>query len=394
VRVVLVHDWLTGMRGGEAMLERLCGLFPGAPIHTLVWRPGSVPPSIESHRIEVSPLQFMPGAATHYRWYLPLFPRAAATLRLPPCDVVISSSHAVAKAVRAPSGAFHLSYVHTPMRYIWELEEQYFPPGRFPWPASWYVRRTCRSLRRWDVETASNPDALVTNSAHVARRIARHWDRSAEVVYGPVRLERFAPVDGPRDYDLVVGAFAPNKRVDLALDAAARTGRRLVIAGGGQEERALRAMAGPGVEFVGRVSDERLAALYAGAAALLFPGEEDFGLVPIEAMASGTPVVAFGRGGALETVARGATPEALETVVHGGVAVVPGGALFGTPTVESLIAAREALDRARPAPASLRALAEPFSAEAFDARFMSAFDRAYAAWRSAGAGRGGTAPLD
>jgi glycosyltransferase involved in cell wall biosynthesis len=381
MRVALVHDWLTGMRGGERVLERLCALFPGAPVHTLIWNPGAVSSLIESHPIRATFVQRLPRASRHYRWYLPLFPRAIQSLRLTGYDAVISSSHCVAKGVAAPPGAFHLSYIHTPMRYVWELEGQYFPPGRFPWPLSWYVRRTCARLRRWDVATSAAPHALIANSAHVAARIDRHYGRGAEVVYPPVALERFSLSEGPRTLYLLAGAFAPYKRGELAIEACRRLGRRLVVAGSGQEENRLRRLAHAGVGFLGGVSDAEMARLYGQARALLFPGEEDFGIMPVEAMASGCPVVAYGRGGALETVGRGAAPSDLARVERGGMSVVPGGVLFGTQTAGALCDAIEVLERSSFDSCELRARAEPFATERFDRDFMAAFERHYAAWR-------------
>ncbi len=395
MKVALVHDWLTGMRGGEKVLERLCRLFPGAPVHTLVWNRGSVSAEIERHPIHTSYLQGLPGAERRYRWFLPLYPDAIERLRIGPADVVISSSHAAAKSVIPPPGAFHLSYVHTPMRYIWELEHEYFPPGRFPWPASWFVRSTCARLRRWDVATADRAHALLANSAHVAARIRRHYAREALVVHPPVDLGRFEPARGPRDHYLLAGAMAPYKNGELAIAACARLGRKLVVVGSGQEERKLRALAGPGVEFRGWVTDAELAGLFAGARGLLFPGEEDFGIIPVEAMASGCPVVALGRGGALETVGRGAPREALERVARGGVAAAPGGALFGEPTVESLVEGIRLLEERPPDPSALAEAARPFGAERFDREFLAAFEHARAAWESAGRpARAGARPDD
>ena len=382
MKVVLVHDWLTGMRGGEKVLERLALLYPDAPIFTLVWNRGSVSRAIESHPITTSFLQRLPDAGRRYRWFLPLFPRAIESLHLPACDVVISTSHAAAKSVIAPPGAFHLSYLHTPMRYIWELEREYFPPGRFPWPLSAYVRATCARLRRWDVATASRPDAMLANSRHVAARIRRHYGREAEVVHPPVDVARFAPHAGPRTYDLLAGAMAPYKNGELAIAACVRLGRRLIVVGSGQEERKLRALAGPGVEFRGWVSDDDLARLYAGARALIFPGEEDFGIIPVEAMASGCPVVALARGGALETVGRDAPPESLARAAAGGVARAPGGVLFGAPTVDALVAALGEADAAPFDPAELARHARPFAAERFDAEFGDALARHHAEWRA------------
>ena len=388
MKVALIHDWLTGMRGGERMLERVARMWPEAPIYTLVWGRGSVSPALESHPIVTSFLQRLPGALRLYRWYLPLFPAAIESFDFSGYDVLISTSHAAAKAAIPPPGAFHFCYVHTPMRYVWDLEDQYFPPGRFPWPLSWAVRRTCAWLRVWDVATLDRVHAMVTNSEHIADRIRRHYGRSAEVIGGPVDLTRFEPANGPREGYLFAGAFAPYKRGELAAEACRRLGRKLVIVGRGPEERTLRAVAPPDTEFRGWVSDEDLPGVYARAQALLFPGEEDLGLMPIEAMASGCPVIALARGGALETVGRGAPPETLARAAAGGVERVPGGVLFGTQTVEGLVEAMRLAERERFDPAALRAQAEPFAAEAFDRRFRAAFERAYAEWKAGAATTG------
>ncbi len=385
MRVALVHDWLTGMRGGERVLERIAGMFPEAPIHTLVWNRGSVSKAIESHPIRTSFLQHLPGAATRYRWFLPLFPRAIESFDLSGFDAVVSTSHAVAKGARAREGALHLSYVFTPMRYVWDLEDTYFPPGRFPWPLSAYVRRTCAHLRAWDRATAGRAQVVLADSAHVAARIRRHWGREAGVLLPPVDVERFAAGEGPRERYLLAGAFAPYKRGDLAIAACAKLGRPLRIAGSGQERARLERLAPAGTEFLGWVAEDAMPGVYASAKALLFPGEEDFGIMPVEAMASGTPVVAYGRGGALETVGRGASPEALAKVAAGGAARVPGGVLFGTQTVGGLAEAIALLESEPFDPHALRALAAPFSADVFDRGFREAFERGLAAardWRA------------
>jgi glycosyltransferase involved in cell wall biosynthesis len=387
MRVVLVHDWLTGMRGGERVLERWCRMFPDAPLVTLLWNRGSVSPTIESRPIETSLVQHLPGAARHYRWFLPLFPAAIESLRLPAADLVRSSSHCVAKSAIAPAGALHVSYIHTPMRYVWDLEDQYFPPGAFPWPVSGAVRSTCASLRRWDARTADRPHRLIANSAHVADRIRRHWGRAATVIHPPVALERFTVGTRREDWYLLAGAYAPYKRLDLALEACARLGRRVVVAGSGTRRPELERRGGPGAEFVGRVSDEEMASLYGRARALLFPGEEDFGIVPLEAMASGCPVVARGRGGALETVGRGADPASLGLVRAGGSALVPGGVLFGDASVDAMVDALRLLEGAELAPHRLRAHVAPFAEDRFDAAFRAALDEAVAAHRLAASAR-------
>jgi len=373
VRVALVHDWLTGMRGGERVLERVARCFPDADIHTLVWRRGAVSQELERHRIHTSFLDRLPAADTYYRWLLPLFPRAIESLDLSGYDAVVSVSHAVAKGARARRGVPHVSLVLTPMRYVWDLEPQYFPPGRFPWPVSGYVRRVCGRLRRWDRATASRPTHLVSISHHVADRVRRHWGRDSQVIYPHVDVERFTPGRGERPYYLLAGAFAPYKRLDLALAAFARLRRPLLVVGGGQEEAKLHAAAPPGTEFRSGVTDEELARLLAGARAFIFPGEEDFGIMPLEAMASGTPVIAYGRGGALETVGRGATADAYEKTAAGGMARVPGGMLFGTQTADAIAAAVTAFERETFEPSELAALARPFSGERFDAEIRGVF---------------------
>jgi glycosyltransferase involved in cell wall biosynthesis len=373
VKVALVHDWLTGMRGGERVLERVARFFPDADLHTLVWRRGSVSAELERHRIHTSFLDRLPAADRRYRWFLPLFPRAIESLDLAGYDAVVSVSHAVAKAARARPGAPHVSIVLTPMRYVWDLEQQYFPPGRFRWPVSAYVRRTCRGLRRWDRATADRPTHLVSISRYVAERVRRHWGRESQVVYPHVDVERFTPWAGERSYYLLAGAFAPYKRLDLALAAFARLRRPLLVVGSGQEEARLHAAAPRGTEFRSGVSDQELARLIAGARAFIFPGEEDFGIMPLEAMASGTPVIAFGRGGAVETVGRGASSEALAKIASGGIARVPGGMLFGTQTADAIAAAVTAFEREAFVPGELAALARPFSGERFDAEIRDVF---------------------
>ena len=373
MKVALVHDWLTGMRGGERVLERVARWFPGADLYTLVWRRGSVSSEIERHRIHTSFLDRLPAADTRYRWFLPLFPRAIESLDLAGYDAVVSVSHAVAKGALARAGVPHLSIVLTPMRYVWDLEQQYFPPGRFPWPLSSYVRGTCARLRRWDRATAGRPTHLVSISHHVAERVRRHWGRDSQVIYPHVDVERFMPWRGERPYYLLAGAFAPYKRLDLALAAFARLERPLQVVGSGQEEARLHAAAPRGTEFRSGVSDEELARLLARARAFIFPGEEDFGIMPLEAMASGTPVIAYGRGGAVETVGRGATAAAHERIAAGGIARVPGGMLFGTQTASAIAEAVTAFERETFEPAELAALAQPFSGERFDAEIRGAF---------------------
>jgi len=327
MKVALVHDWLVGYRGGEKVLAAMAGLFPEADVYTLIHRPGALPPSLEARRPRTSRLQSLPGVFRLYRHLLPVLPLAIRSMRLERgYDLVISSSHCVAKGIRAPEGARHLSYVHAPMRYMWHQFDDYFGPGR----ASPVVRLGARAarpfLRRWDVASARGVDRFVANSRHIAGRIRELYGREAAVVYPPVELERFTrepPGGGRGGYFLWLGALVPYKRVDLAIAAAARARVPLWIAGSGQVE--LRDVP-PNVRVFGAVKDEEVPALYRNARALLFTGEEDFGLTPLEAQACGRPVIALARGGALETV----TPRT--------------GLFFQEPTEDSLLGALSGFD--------------------------------------------------
>jgi glycosyltransferase involved in cell wall biosynthesis len=300
--IAIVHEWLTAMRGGERCVEAFGQMFPDATIFTLLHTPGTVSPAIERHRIVTSFIQRLPDAHRRYRHYLPLFPAAVRRLDLREFDLVLSSHHCVAKGVRTAPGALHLCYCHTPMRYIWDQYAEYFAPGRAGLLTRAGMGLAVHPLRRWDVATAAGPFRFAANSANVRERIRRLYRRDAAVIHPPVDAAFFTPSARDDGYYLVVSAFVPYKRVDLAVAACTAAGERLVVVGDGPDAARLRALAGPGVTFAGRVEDDGLRHLYAGCRALLFPGEEDFGIVPLEAMASGKPVAAFGRGGALESV--------------------------------------------------------------------------------------------
>ncbi len=359
MRVAVVHDWLTGNRGGEKVLAEILDFFPGAVVFTLFHFPGSVPASIEAHEIRTTFLQGLVSAGRDYRSLLPLFPVAAETWDLSGFDLVLSTSHCVAKNARAPSGAFHISYVHTPVRYLHDLFDAYFE-GRSPL-AKGAARLARAPLAAWDVRTAARPDALLANSAHVAGRIRRLWNRPSEVVPPPVDtgFYTYAPRAGRSEGLLVVSALVPYKRVSDAVVAAGLLGLPLTIAGKGPEEPRLRRLAGPSVRFAGSPPDEGLRDLYRSAEAVLMPGEEDFGIVPVEAQACGTPVVAFGRGGALETVWDGTT-----------------GVLYPQEGPEALADAVRRLRSLELDPAAAVAGADRFSRAAFRARFLRAADRA------------------
>ena len=303
LRVALVHDWLTGMRGGEKCLEVFCEIFPEADIYTLLHIKGSVSPTIESHRIKTSWIQHLPWVERKYRNYLPLFPRAIESLPLKGYDLILSSSHCVAKGVTVPPGALHVAYVHTPMRYVWDLFDVYFgkesTAGR---PAKVVMPMVRPYLQKWDVRSNDRVHYFLANSDHVRRRILRHYRRPAEVIHPPVDTQAFDLFSEPKDYYLLVSALAPYKRVDLAIRAFNRMQKPLVIVGTGPLMPSLKKESGKTISWLGWQSDEALKKLYGECRAFIFPGEEDAGITPLEAQASGRPVVAFGRGGALETV--------------------------------------------------------------------------------------------
>jgi glycosyltransferase involved in cell wall biosynthesis len=327
-RLALVHDWLTGYRGGEKCLAVLCGHFPDAPLYTLLHDRGSLPNVIERMSIRTSFLQRLPGVERYYRYTLPLMPFAAGW-RVADCDMVVSLSHAVAKSAKAPAGAPHVCYCFTPMRYAWHMRESYFA-DRVRGLKARAVDRLLAMLRAWDRRTASRVTHFIAISETVGRRIAECYGRDSVVIYPPVDTDFYTPdATTPRDdYYLVVSAFAPYKRVDLAVDACNRLGRRLVVIGAGQDEGRLKALATPAVQFLGWKPDEVLRDHLRRCRALLFPGEEDFGIVPVEANACGTPVIAYGRGGATET-----------TVPLGQDGA--SGAWFEQQSVDSLVAAME-----------------------------------------------------
>lgn len=332
-------------------MEALCEVYPDAALFALLHVKGTVSATIERMPMTTSFVQHLPAAAKYYRHYLPLFPAAVERFDLSSYDLVISSNHCVAKGVRVPSHALHICYCYTPMRYIWVQREEYFGKGRTGVFTRLGMRAVEGYLRRWDVRTAKNPHHFIAISENVRRRIASIYHRDADVIYPPVNTGLFnaAPVD--QGYFLMVSALVPYKQVDLAVQAFTRTGERLVIVGEGPDAGRLRSMAGPNITFVGWQADDRLREFYAGCTAVIFPGEEDFGIVPVEAMAAGKPVIALARGGALETVMQ-----------------TPGrstGVLFHEPTPESLA---EALGRFRHMafdPGQLREFAATFDREIF-----------------------------
>lgn len=354
MRVALVHDWLTGMRGGEKVLLALARLYPDAPIFTLLHVPGSLHPELEARAIHTTFIQRLPGVERRYRHYLPLFPAAVRTLDVRAFDLVISSSHCAVKAVRVRPGARHLCYCHTPMRYVWDRYDDYFGAQRVGPAVRLAIGLLRPWLQRWDVRSAGRVHHFAANSAYVSERIRRYYGREAEVVPPPVDTNFFTPgvVPPGEPYDLVVSALVPYKRLELVLEAYRGSARRVLVVGDGPERARLEAAAPPELSFLGHVDDVALRALYRGCRAVLMPGVEDFGIVPVEAMACGRPAVVYGEGGGAESVIDGET-----------------GLVFREPSVAGLRAAVDALPRMRFNANTLRARAEAFSSGVFERRW-------------------------
>ena len=371
LKVALIHDWLVSMRGGERVLEVLCERFPEAPVFTLLYVPGTVGTTISNHDIRTSLLQHLPFARTKYRQYLPLFPLLAEISKVSDYDVVISSSHAVAKAMvkkRNDSRPLHLCYIHTPMRYIWDRFDDYFGRQKVGYLASECLFRPIAGmLQAYDRHTVSRVDMFIANSSFVADRVKRIYHRDAEVLPPPVDVQRFAGARrAPEDWYLVVSALAPYKRVDHAIRACATLGRKLKIVGAGPEEKGLRALAlelRSDVEFIGFVGDSDLVEYYRRARGLLFPGVEDFGIVPLEAIAAGCPVVAFRLGGVLDSM----TSQTAE--------------FYSSETVEGLRDAILKFESRTFSDEELRNRAAEFAPEKFLSRFEQILERALSEWR-------------
>lgn len=364
-RVALVHDWLTGMRGGEKCLEPLCRRWPEARLFTLIRKRGSVSPAIERLRIHPSFLNVLPKVDRYYRYLLPLMP-FAASWRITDADLVVSLSHAVAKSARPPVGVPHVCYCFTPMRYAWHMKDAYFrASGVFGRMKAMAAEALLSRIRDWDRRTAERVTQFVAISNTVRDRIRDCYNRDAAVIYPPVDTEFYTPTHENReDFYLVVSALAPYKRFDLAIEACTKLGKKLIVIGSGQHAAKLKANAGPNVSFLGWQSDEVIRDHLRRAKALLFPGEEDFGIVPLEAQACGCPVIGFARGGLTETVRP-----------LGG-ASDPTGVFFTEQTVDAACEAIERFEREadRFDPRSARRQAVLFRKERFEAELFAYLD--------------------
>jgi len=354
MRVAFVHDYLTQFGGAERVLLAMLALYPDAPVYTSLYDESVFAGAFDGVDVKTTWLQRVPLARRSFRALLPLYPSAFAALDMSPFDLVISSTSSFAKGVRVRPGALHVSYVHTPTRFLWRLNEYAFDVA--PWWSRPMLAAALPGLRRWDYAAAQRPNHIVANSRNVAERIMTCYGRTSDVLHCPADIEAFAPVAAAEieDYYVVAARLLPYKRVRLAVEACNALRAPLVVLGSGPDEARLRAMAGPTVRFAGRVSDVARRQVFARARAIIVPGEEDFGLVPVEAAAAGRPTVAFGAGGAMETVVDGVT-----------------GKFFHEPTAESLARALTSLDPLGYDVAALSAHAAKFSAERFRAGFRT-----------------------
>jgi len=359
MKVAIVHYWLVGMRGGEKVIEALCKIYPQADIFTHVYVPEAVSKTIRSHRVTTTFVSKLPRAARHYKNYLPLMPMALEQIDLRGYDLIISSESGPAKGIIPPPDSFHVCYCHSPMRYIWNMYHDYRETAgplkrALMLPLAHY-------LRTWDAVSSTRVDQYIANSRNVAARVYRYYRRTAEVIPPPVDVDAFEVVseNALGDYYLMVGELVGYKRPDLAIKAFNQMKVPLVVIGGGELLDEARRLAGPTVKVLGPQPFEVLRHHYARCRALIFPGEEDFGIVPVEAMASGRPVIAYGRGGALETVIPGLS-----------------GVFFSTQSVEAIVEAEKEVRNMRFIPQKIVSHARIFHADGFAARLSSYVDRA------------------
>ena len=360
-KVALVHDWLVGEGGGEQVLKCFHEIWPDAPIYTLVYNEDKAPSWTQGLDIRTTYIQKWPGGKTHHKLLLSFMPEAWEALDLTGYDLVVSSCASCCKGVITRPDAVHICYCHSPIRYVWDLYYDYLAGASTLKKA--FMPSMIHKVRMWDFQAAQRVDYFVSNSDYVGRRIAKFYRRESTTVYPGIRLPKNFVSEERGDYYFILSRFVGYKRVDLAIEACNMLGRKLIVAGsGGEEEQRLRAMAGPTVEFVGRVSDEQLVGYYEHARAFLFPGIEDFGLTPLEAMAGGCPVLAYGEGGALETVVDGET-----------------GMFFYEQTAESLAACIEGFEQRSFSASACRERAKAFSTDIFKQRFTDFCEKALAA---------------
>lgn len=357
MKVAIIHDWLTGFRGGEVVLDTILKIYPSADLFTLIYNPGTLNRRIENRKITAAFTNKLPFKKTKYRWYLPLFPTAIESLDLKGYDLIISSSHCVAKGVIAHPDSIHISYIHSPMRYVWDMYYEYFPARK---GIKFLIYQIIANyLRMWDTSSATRVDYFLSNSAFVAQRIKRYYQREAKVVFPPCHPENTEVVTTEKeDYYLIVSAFAPYKKIDLAIEAFKLNKKRLIIIGSGQDEKKLKKNLPSNVAILPKLPRADIENYYKKAKGFIFPGLEDFGITPVEAQRYFTPVIAFGRGGALETVVDGKT-----------------GVFFHEQTVDSLNEAIFRSERIQYKKKDFQLNLNKFTEEKFMNEFKNAVDR-------------------
>lgn len=364
MNLALVHDWLNQIGGAEDVLEHLVGCYPDAPVYTSMYAPGLMPPGYRDWDIRHTWMDRLPGIHDHHQRYLPLYPLAFDRLDLSGYDVVLSNKSGFCHGVRTGPDTLHVCYCLTPTRYIWELHS-YLAREKFGLTTRLAAQTVARLYRRWDYAAAQRVDHFVAISTEIQARIRRYYNRDSTLIYPPVEVaDRFAPSPAVDDYFLIVSRLIPYKRIDLAVEACTRLGLPLLVAGKGRDRERLEALAGPTVQFLGYVPGGDLPDLFARCRAFIFPGLEDFGIAPVQAQATGRPVIAYKGGGALDTVIPGKT-----------------GAFFEQPTVEALCDVLRTFDAAAYDPATVRAHAMRFDSGVFKRRIVDTVERAWDAFR-------------
>jgi glycosyltransferase involved in cell wall biosynthesis len=347
MRTAVVHDYFTQLGGAEKVTEEIVRMLPDCDLYSTVALPSQMPPSLAGRRVHTSWMQRLPEMKKLYRIYFPLYPFAVESLDLSDYDLVISSSSGYAKGVRTRPDALHVCYCHTPMRWVWSFDHYSAREGMGPLKR-WILSRMIGALRKWDMRAAQQPDYYIANSQTVAERIKRVYGREAHVIHPPIDLHRFRPVAEQEDYYLILARLVSYKRIDLAVEACTRMGRRLMVIGNGPDRGRLESLAGPSVKFLGRLSDAEVEHYASRCRALIFPGEEDFGMAPLEIAAAGRPTIAFRSGGAVETIIEGET-----------------GVFFDHQTPLDLMKAIEAFEAREWNPELLRRHAQNFGVDVF-----------------------------
>lgn len=367
MKVALIHDHLAQAGGAEKVLQVLCDLFPDAPIYTLLYEPENVDRHFKNKRIRTSIIQRLPGGIKHYQWYMPFMPMAVEFFNLSEYDVVISDASAFAKGVITGTHTLHVCYCHTPTRYLWDYSHQYIEELPYNKYLKKIISLVLNYIRLWDKAAADRVDYYIANSKTIQKRIAKYYRRNSTVIYPPVELDKFSISNEPGTYFLVGGRLAPYKRIDLVVEAFKQLGWPLKIFGDGVDVERLKKLAhdAPNIEFLGRVTEEEKSNLYRSCKAFIYPQEEDFGITAVETMASGRPVIAYKKGGAMETVIEGKT-----------------GLFFSNQTVESLVGALERFKEISFNTTDIRHHAEQFSVNRFKTEIKSLIDREYERFRN------------